>query len=194
MRLRLGFNWWVISNVFLISCSASGSILGGCTEFGWGCFFSCYWVSSKWARFSVSLLSSHVSLDLNVRESMALGYSIYPLDIMWKTECSCEELLIVKVEGEGAQRSSGQVKLACPKQGIERKGGSDRTWNTNTFDPNFPHYPWCIYHIPRLSSANAFSFESGTSNVSYVHSARPSFRNRLSSSSKLPEYAKIEWE
>jgi hypothetical protein len=52
--------------------------------------------------FFISIIS-HVSLVQDVRESMALGYGIYLLDITWETKCSCEELLMVVVEGEKAQ-------------------------------------------------------------------------------------------
>jgi hypothetical protein len=71
-------------------------------EFGWGYFFRCYWVSSsKWARFSVSLLSSHVLLGLDVTESLALGYGIYPHDITPETQCSCHKFPVVVVIREG---------------------------------------------------------------------------------------------
>jgi hypothetical protein len=92
---------------------------------------------------------------------------------------------MVVVEGEGAQWLSCQVELASPTPEIESEGGSDCTQNCNTFDPNSSGYHQCIYHTPKLSFANAFSFHSSPSNVSYVRLARPSFGDRLSSCLKL---------
>jgi hypothetical protein len=89
---------------------------------------------------------------------------------------------MVVVKGEGVQYSSCQMKLACPKPEIESKGSSDRIRNSSTLNAHLPNYPPCIYHTPKLSSADAFSFHSGTSNDIYVHLAHLSICERLRSS------------
>jgi hypothetical protein len=141
-----------------------------------------------------NLWVGRIGLGFGPRDYVRVGFSLVPDPDTHSQDDYKPDLqpgnpgpLLTLIEGEGAQWSSCQVKPACPKTEIECDSSWDRTQNSNTFDSNFPCYPQYIYHTLELSSANAFRFTRGTSNISYVCLARPSFCDRLSSSSKLPE-------